>query len=122
MPIIEIAREDWRAELDAFTTRHEGWLASLAVFDPALGAQHEIDDVPLLGVSAERMAHDRTIAVSVARTATEHLTHVIRDVTRVYVERTSNGGATALLAEAADGSSTILQLRAVALPAVVAQA
>jgi hypothetical protein len=122
MSIIEIAREDWRAELDAFTTRHEGWLASLAVLGPALGAQHEIDDLPLLGVSADRPDHAGTVSVSVARTPTDHLTRVIRDVTHLYVERAHNGAATALLAEAADGTSTILRLRAVALPAVVTPA
>ena len=63
----EIPREAWVQRLNEFTTIHDGWLVSLEVLGPELGAQPEIRNVPLLGVSSDRSEGDGTIAVSVAR-------------------------------------------------------
>jgi hypothetical protein len=112
MRIIEIPRETWTAQLNAFTIAHEGWLVSLEVFGGDFGAQPEITNLPLLGVSADRVNHDGTIAVSVARSAVEHLTHVVRHVARIYVEQADDGATAALLIESVDGTRTVLQLRA----------
>lgn len=119
METVEIPREVWARRLNEFTNIHEGWLVSLDVLSADLGAQPEIDNVPLLGVSADRIDHDGTIAVSVARSASEHFTHIIEAVTRIYVERTDDGADAALQIESADGTRTILRFRAVALPETV---
>ena len=119
MRTFEIPREAWVHELNEFTMVHEGWLVSLDVLGPEIGAQPEIDNLPLLGVSADRLDHDGTIAVSVARSATEHLTHIIHAVTRVYIERTDDGADVALQIESVDGTTTILRFRAAALPETV---
>jgi hypothetical protein len=111
MPIFEIPRERWRDALNAFTMTHEGWLVSLRVLGAELGAQPEIDDLPLLGVSADRVDHDGTIAISVARPIGDHFTHIVRDVVRLHVERAPEGATAGLLIESADGTRTILQVR-----------
>jgi hypothetical protein len=112
MRILEIPREAWMEQLNAFTIAHEGWLVSLDVLGGELGAQPEITNLPLLGVSADRINHDGTIAVSVARSAVEHFTHIIRGVARIYVEQADDGSTAALLVESVDGTRTVLQLRA----------
>jgi hypothetical protein len=112
MRIFEIRREDWIDQLNVFTLAHEGWLVSLDVFGGAIGAQPEITNLPLLGVSADRVNHDGTIAVSVARSAVEHFTHIVRRVGRLYVEQADDGSTAALLIESLDGTRTVLQLRA----------
>ena len=114
MRTIEIPREAWTDELNRFTSAHEGWLVSLEAFGPDIGAQLAVDQLPLIGVSADRSDHDGTITISVARSAVEHFTHVIQGVARVYIERTANGATAALLIESADGTRTIVQLRAAA--------
>ena len=119
MQTVEIPREAWARRLNEFTTIHEGWLVSLDVLGAELGAQPEIDNLPLLGVSADRIDHDSTIVVSVARSASEHLTHIIEGVTRIYIERTDDGADAALLIESGDGTKTILRFRATALPETV---
>jgi hypothetical protein len=119
MPIIEVPHEEWKAELDTFTTAHEGWLVSVDVFAPDLGAQPEIDSLPLLGVSADRV-RDGDIAISVARSAVDHFTHVVRGVSRVFIERLDNGATAALLIESIDGIKTVLRLRATAALAPIA--
>ena len=119
MQTFEIPREAWVHRLNEFTAIHEGWLVSLDVLGPEIGAQPEIDNLPLLGVSADRVDHDGTIAVSVARSATEHFTHIIHAVTRIYVERTDDGADAALQIESVDGTKTIVRFRAAALPETV---
>lgn len=119
MQTVEIPREAWGQRLNEFTAVHEGWLVSLDVLAMEIGAQPEIRNLPLLGVSADRIDDDATIAVSVARSATDHLTHVVHAVTRVYLERTEEGADAALQIESADGTRTILRFRAAVLPETV---
>jgi hypothetical protein len=84
-----------------------------------LGAQPQVDNLPLLGVSADRIDHDGTIVVSVARSAGEHFTRIIEAVTRIHIERTDDGADAALQIETADGTRTILRFRAAVLPETV---
>lgn len=121
MQTIEIPRHAWVRQLNEFTIAHEGWLVSLDVLGAELGAQPEIVNLPLLGVSADRVNHDGTVAVSVARSQTEHFTHIIEAVTRIYIERVDDGADAALQIESADGTRTILRLRATALPETVTE-
>jgi hypothetical protein len=115
MPTIELPRETWVDRLNAFTMAHEGWTASVEEFGPDAGAQLAIVDVPLIGVSADRVDHDGTIAISVARSAGEHLTRVIHDVARIYLEQHDDGSTVALLIESTDGTRTTVHLRATPL-------
>jgi hypothetical protein len=118
MPIYEMPRLEWIQALNRFTIAHEGWLVSLTIIGPAIGAQPEIEDLPLLGISADRVNHDGTIAISVARSAGDHFTHVVHSVSRIFVEQRHDGTTAALLIECTDGTRTVLQLRAVgSLPA-----
>jgi hypothetical protein len=119
VPTTEIPRETWVDELNEFTTLHEGWLVSIDVLGQEIGAQVEINNLPLLGVSADRIDHDGTIAVSVARSTTEHFTHLIRAVTRIYVKRIDDGAQAALRIDSLDGTTTILRFRAPVLPHTV---
>jgi len=105
--------------LNEFTTVHEGWLVSLDVLSADLGIQHDLHDVPLLGVSADRIDHDGTITISVARSSREHATHVIGAAARVWIERTDEGADAALQIESMDGTRTILRFRAPALSETV---
>ena len=122
MPTIELPRDTWVDRLNAFTMAHEGWMASLEVFGPETGEQPAVVDLPLIGVSADRVDHDGTVAISIALSAGEHLTRVIRDVARICIEQSDDGGTAALLIESADGTRTTVHLRATPLrdrPSVV---
>lgn len=119
MRTVDIPREAWAQRLNEFTAIHEGWLVSLDVLAREIGAQPEVDNRPLLGVSADRVDHDDTITISVARSAGEPLTHVIHAATRIYLERTHDGADAALQIESADGTRTILRFRAAVLPETV---
>jgi uncharacterized protein DUF5335 len=117
MPTIELPRETWVDRLNAFTMAHEGWMASLEVFGPETGQPPAVVTLPLIGVSADRVDHDGTIVISVARSAGQHLTRVIHDVARIYLEQPDDGSTAALLIESADGTRTTVHLRATPLRA-----
>jgi hypothetical protein len=74
-----------------------------------------IVNLPLIGVSADRVDHDGTVAISVALSDGEHLTRLIHDVARIYVEQPDDGSTAALIVESADGTTTTVHLRATPL-------
>jgi hypothetical protein len=115
MPTIELPRETWVDRLNAFTMAHEGWMASLEVFRPETGQQPAVVNLPLIGVSADRVDHDGTVAISVALSAAEHLTRVIHDVARICIEQSDDGATAGLLIESADGTRTTVHVRATPL-------
>jgi uncharacterized protein DUF5335 len=119
MRTLEIPRETWADRLNEFTNVHEGWLVSLETLGPDIGAQPQIENLPLLGVACDRIDRDGTVAISVARSATEHFTHVIHEVTHIDIEQASDGADAALLVESADGTKAVLRFRAAALPETV---
>ena len=119
MHTIDIPRKNWAKTLQAFSLMHEGWLISLEVLGPDLGAQQELHDLPLAEVVSERSERGDTITISVARSASGQLTHTIHRPTGVRIERTDEGADLALQIETADGTTTILQFRTAALPETV---
>lgn len=119
MQTIEFPQKDWARALDEFSAIHEGWLVSLELLALSFGAQPEIRDLPLLGITAERDTRDPTITIAAARSAGDHITHTIHSPTRVRLERTEDGADVALQIESAEGTAAILRFRAVALPETV---
>ena len=119
MQTIEIARNRWPEALREFSAIHDGWLVSLDVLSPEIGAQPEIANLPLLDVSADHVGDVGRVTISAGRTVDDHITHVIDSATRLYVERTDKGADLALGIESADGTKSILRFRATALPETV---
>jgi hypothetical protein len=109
---VELPRASWVKELNAFTLKHEGALVSMEVYGVELGDQPGVASLPLIGISADRIDHDGTVTVSVARSATEHFTHVIRDVRRIFVDQPHDRPADVVMfIESMDDTRTVLQLR-----------
>ena len=107
MGLADIPREEWTSRLDAFTAMHEGCLVSLDSDDTSEEAIHGL---PLIGISADRIDHDGSIAISVAASANAHVTRVIEGVTRVSI-RPMYDGADTVLEMDADGTRTVVRLR-----------
>jgi hypothetical protein len=117
VPTQEIPRAEWPTFFDTFTQQHEGWLASLEIFAPDIGAQQEARDLPLEGISTTaKDSEPQTIAISLGRTSEDHITHTIADPIRLWLEQTSQGANAALEIESAGEVKTLLRFRS-ALPA-----
>ena len=119
MRTVEVPRQDWRRALDEFSAVHEGWLVSLDVLAPNLGAQPQIRELPLRGITAESGVRGAAITISAARSDGEHFTHVIQSPTHLRIERTNEGADVALQIESAEGTAAILRFKTVALPETV---
>jgi uncharacterized protein DUF5335 len=118
MQTVEVPREEWTRALDEFSAKHEGWLVSLELLDPSIGAQPEMNDLPLVGVTAEVTTPNPTITIAAAR-QTDQVTHVIHEPTRVRIERTDQGADLALQVESTDDATAILRFKSAALPETV---
>lgn len=119
MRTVEVPRDEWPQALDQFSEIHQGWVVSLDVLGTELGAQPEISDLPLIGVSADSHRQPGNITISAARAADDHVTHVVEAPEHVYIERTDEGADAALEIEARDGTKSILRFRSAALPETV---
>lgn len=108
---VEVPVERWKEILEEFGVMHQGWLVSVDVLSSELGAQPEINDLPLLGVTAEPGRDGSIIAVSVGRSAAERFMHTMVAPSRVWLERPFDGSGRALQVESADGTKTILRFR-----------
>ena len=116
----EISHDEWTTFLDRFSRQHEGWLVTLEVFAPDIGAQEEARELPLEGISAAaKDSEPKTIAISVGKTPEDHVTHTITEPTRVWLEQTSEGANAALEIESADGAKTLLRFRSALPPEMV---
>jgi uncharacterized protein DUF5335 len=115
MRIEEVPPADWAEALNEFTLAHEGWLVSMVTFATDDGPRSDIRNLPLIGVSADR-TDDGDIAISVARSSEEHLTHVIERAAHVYLERGNNGATASLIVDSEEGLRTVLRVRAPSEP------
>ena len=117
MPTQEIPRNEWSTFFDGFSRQHEGWLATLEVFAPDIGAQEEAHELPLEGISiASEDGSAETIAINLGKSLEDHITHVISAPEHVWLEQTSGGANAALEIESENQTKTLLRFRS-ALPA-----
>ena len=119
MLTVKIPRDAWPQTLDHFSAIHEGWLVSVDLLAPAIGAQPEVRDLPLVGVVAEPNDGGGIISISAARSDFDQITHTIHAPTAVWIERTDKGADAALQIESAEGTTTIVRLKTPALPETV---
>jgi hypothetical protein len=117
--LVVIARQEWVAALNGFTRRHDGWLVSLDIIPPQGQPLREFENLPLRGVSSDRVNHDGTLVISVSWSRNQHLTHMVHSVARLSIEQTADGADAALWIDAKDGTRTVLRLRVAALPETV---
>ena len=120
MPTQEIPRKEWNNFFDTFSRQHEGWLATLEVFGPEIGAQEEARELPLEGVSiASGTDEPETIAISIGKSPEDHLSHTIVEPAHVWLEQTEEGANAALEIESENEIKTLLRFRSPVPPEFV---
>lgn len=108
MTTYAIPPSEWRAALDRFSLTHKGWPVTIEILSPAMGAQPEVIELPLSGISLNAWNDDPAIAVTMSRREPEHITHVVEHVRRVYVDHEA-GEDNEIAVEASDGTRTLLR-------------
>ncbi len=110
MSLIEVPRAAWTAALNDFSSTHEGWLVKLDVWTPEIGSLPELDDLPLIGVSADRSV-DSAITVSAAAAQGGLASHTIHHASSITLERDRHGVVSIMHIESAGGVKTTLRFR-----------
>ncbi len=108
----EIPREEWTSFLDGFTRRHEMWRISVQLLTPDLGAQTQIDEMPLVGISADSKDGENAIAITAGESPTGQITHFVQDPNRVLLEQSDEGADRSIEIESGDGIKTLVSFRA----------
>jgi len=120
MPTQEIPREDWSNFFDVFSRQHEGWLASLEVFGPEVGAQEEAHQLPFEGISIASGGDGAdAIAINLGKTPEDHVTHTITKPEHVWLEQTDGGANAALEIESENQNKALLRFRSALPPEMV---
>ena len=116
----QIERSEWPAFFDSFSHQHEGWLASLEILGPDLGAQVEERELPFEGITDElNETEGDTIMIMTGGKADDHVTHTISRPTEVSLEQTDQGADAALAIKSEDGVTALLRFRSPVLPEMV---
>jgi hypothetical protein len=112
MPTREIPREEWSAFLDSFSRQHAGWLSTVEVLGPAIGAQVQTREQPLSGITAElKGGRQDLISILLGDSADDHVAHVIHAPSHVRLKETDEGAREALQIESESGETTRLRFR-----------
>jgi len=113
----EIPRAEWNNFFDGFSRRHEGWLATLEIFAPDIGAQEEAHELPLEGISiASANESPDVISISLGKNSEDHVSHAITKPERVWLEQTAAGTNAALEIESQNETRTLLRFRSTVPP------
>jgi hypothetical protein len=116
----QIARAEWPSFFNGFSREHEGWLVTLEVFQPEIGAQVEERDLALEGVTAELGKGDKDkIEIMIGGKPHQHVTHTVLDPVEVSLEHTEDGANHALAIKSADDATTLLCFRPAMRPEMI---
>jgi|SRR5882762_1251367 len=116
----EIPRDQWRSFFDVFSRQHEGWLATLEIFGPEVGAQEQARQLPLAGVTvASRVGQPEVITINLGKAPGDHISHTISQPAHVWLERTTEGANAALEIESAEKTKALLRFRSTFPPEMV---
>ena len=107
----EVVGHEWPAFADHFSRLHKGQLVTVETFAPDLGAQSNVRDTPLMGITVERREYGGWRLVILAGDSPHtHLAHVVDAVSHVRVAVWNDAVSSALQIESADGRVTLLQV------------
>jgi hypothetical protein len=116
----EIPRSQWAGFCDRFSRQHGGWLVTIELLGAETGAQVEVRNLPLKGITAEmKNSGPDVISVVVGSTPREHVAHTVAEPRRIWVEETQNGAHAALEIESFDDTKTLVRFRSAMRPELV---
>ena len=115
----EVPKNEWTGFFDNFSRKHEGWLVSLEIFGPEIGAQVEERELALEGITSGDGPEGNTIMIMIGVKPDDHITHSVTRPTQVSLEQTDEGADAALAIKSGDGLTTLLRFRSAVLPEMV---
>ena len=116
----EIQKNEWPEFFDSFSRQHEGWLVTLEIFGPEIGAQVQERELAFEGIVDEwDEVQGNQIVIMVGAKPDDHITHSIDRPIEVSMEQTDEGADAVLAIKSADGVIALLRFRSPMLPEMV---
>ena len=103
----EIAPQKWQSTFDSLSRIYDGANASVEILDSEIGAQMEVEDQPLRGISYDTSG----IEIHFTTRDGRHLVHIIPHPKQVMIEEGEGGLLAALQIESSDDPRAILRFR-----------
>ena len=119
MPTREIKRNEWVSFFDSFSSRHQGWLATVEIMTPEIGDQTEAHDLPLEGITAElnERGPDQ-IEIVVGGRSDSHVSDTVVDPKEVWLKSTDEG-ADEVLEIKGENKTVLIRFRSAMPPELV---
>lgn len=95
-----VSTAEWMSFFQSFSRRHAGWLVKVEVLGERIGAQVEVDNLPLEGISYEHDGGNPAVEITVRDVRGAHITHTVADLYDVWL-KTEDGADQALELETA---------------------
>ena len=86
MPVRQIPRSEWHAFFTSFSRAHEGWLCTLEVAVPDVGAAVETAGRPFAGIDLDGPLDDTRVQVFIGGRSEGHEAHELAGATGVWLE------------------------------------
>jgi len=100
----EIPENQWRQFFDDFSKEHAGWVVDLEVIGRDIGDQEEVNNLPLVGISADVKGTERRIEIMAGLRTESHVTRIVNKPRRVWL-KTPEGD---IEIESEDGTKTLV--------------
>jgi hypothetical protein len=105
-----VPHAEWFDFFEQFTRRHTGWPTTLWLLSPRIGAQVEARELPLRGIASDPLA--TSISIQLGGTPDGYVEHPLDHPTKVWLNESDEGEATALGINSTDGITTLLEFHA----------
>jgi hypothetical protein len=93
MPIHEIPRNEWKGFFTSFSRAHDGWLCTLEVFAPELGAEVKTRGRPFEGIDVEERGGEGRVQIFIGKEPDGHEEHELEGATGVWLEDLDGAGS-----------------------------
>ena len=107
-----VSSDQWRRTLDDLSRAYDGAIVSLEIVGKDIGAQPEVLDQPLRGLSSDRGG----VTIRIAKPAGIQLEHLIAHPTDLRIVESDEGAVMAVEIEESGGTHTLVHFRSPARP------
>ena len=103
----EIPVADWRRTLDDLSRSHDGAFLSLEILGGEIGAEEEVHDQPLRGITSDRTG----VTIRFEKPGGLHLVHRVAHPQKLRILETEEGAVMAIEIEGDEGMHSLVQFR-----------
>lgn len=108
----EIARDEWLSFFDTLSRLHQDEPVRIEVLREDIGAQLEVRDLPLDGITADRRGQHTTITIAAGADPARHVSHLVSEPVSVRIARRGSGDDDTLEIVEADRTVTLVSFEA----------